>query len=705
MSFGRIAFFLILIVAACGCSRGGGRAGTAGGNPEVRIAIEVAPSTLVGVSSLGFCPKTIRFVPTTGNATDTAINPGDVNVGSVATGVASVVTLTQNYSRVEMDLTANCPSTKSVSLVNGNGSFSTGENVTVRFEGQISVSQATKVVRLQFQPILAQLSGVSSNDGVKTQAEAVAGTLEAFTAFTWVGTGGNANWSTGGNWFGGAAPGTSDTAVFDANCGTHCTATIDTPVNIGGISMNSSFTGTVTQGAGSAMTVGSAGWTQGGGSFAGAADSIQVGGLFSLTGGTFTSTSSTLGLGSAYDVGLEPEANVLSVTGGTFNDGGGTVAFNSQTSGQSGSYFHIVPGTSLTLNHVMVNITNTFDPTAAGMLIVDTGKVVVRGNLTHQGGMLDGAWELQGNLNVGANAIGWAHHGGCTVFHAKNESLTFVGTGAQTYSYAAGGQTARLRINKTGGSVSPAGGTTAIQVNGFEMLAGTFNAPSGVLSVGMNIGCQLYNTPECPRDATGHGDCTVFLMSGGTFNAGTGTVSFVPAEEENATYTGNFLLDTEVPLTLNNVNVQMSDIFFNTPTSFTHSGPATVTVQGAFSHAYGDLDGPWILQGNASWGSSAAGGIGTITLSGTQAQLFTAAAGSIFPSGTVTINKAAGAVSLGSAWSLNATGQGLTLQAGTLDMLGFALQINGVLTNNGTITKGGGSLTYGSLTGGGTINP
>jgi hypothetical protein len=115
--------------------------------------------------------------------------------------------------------------------------------------------------------------------------------------FTWTGKGGNANWSTGGNWAGGVAPGASDIAIFDndslTTCAANCSPTIDANLNIGGINMKTGFGGTITQGA-YTITVGSSGWTMVAGTFAGGSADITDYGDFSLTGGSFTSTSGYL---------------------------------------------------------------------------------------------------------------------------------------------------------------------------------------------------------------------------------------------------------------------------------------------------------------------------------------------------------------------------------------------------------------------------
>ena len=97
---------------------------------------------------------------------------------------------------------------------------------------------------------------------------------------------------------------------------------------------------------------------------------------------------------------------------------------------------------------------------------------------------------------------------------------------------------------------------------------------------------------------------------------------------------------------------------------------------------------------------------GLITLDGANAQLIDIGTGDL-PDGLLTINKSSGTASLGAAFSLNGSGQDLTLTAGIVDMAGFNLTIPDVLTlEAGTqICKNGGVLTYTTLVNnGGTIS-
>ena len=72
----------------------------------------------------------------------------------------------------------------------------------------------------------------------------------------------------------GAVPGASDIAVFDADCDNN--AVIDSAWSVSGININSGYTGTVTQGAGNTLTVGTDNYTQADGTFTGGDSAVTI---------------------------------------------------------------------------------------------------------------------------------------------------------------------------------------------------------------------------------------------------------------------------------------------------------------------------------------------------------------------------------------------------------------------------------------------
>ncbi len=112
--------------------------------------------------------------------------------------------------------------------------------------------------------------------------------------FIWTGLGADANFSTAANWSGGVVPGASDIAVFSSGCASFCNATISANPSVGGLRLTSTYTGTITQASGIALSVGSKGFTQLAGTFAGGNADLSVNSPFVLTGGAFTAPSTSI---------------------------------------------------------------------------------------------------------------------------------------------------------------------------------------------------------------------------------------------------------------------------------------------------------------------------------------------------------------------------------------------------------------------------
>lgn len=122
--------------------------------------------------------------------------------------------------------------------------------------------------------------------------------------------------------------------------------------------------------------------------------------------------------------------------------------------------------------------------------------------------------------------------------------------------------------------------------------------------------------------------------------------------------------------------------------------------------------GNWELQGNiyygAEYGTYQGSEDAKITFSGNASQTVSVNAATAFSEGDVVINKTGGTVTLLSDISLNTGGQDLTiLSASTINMAGFNFVINSNLNliAGSVITQAGGTLTYVTWNGLGTINP
>ncbi|MDP9494427.1 MAG: hypothetical protein M3P87_04220, partial [Actinomycetota bacterium] len=259
-------------------------------------------------------------------------------------------------------------------------------------------------------------------------------------SITWVGLGSTNNWSEGANWSTGVAPSSIDIAIFNATSSKD--ATINTAINVGGIQIDTGYTGTVTQ-ASVTTTVGSSGFDQAGGTFVGSSSAITVNGALILSGGSFTSTVGTLSVSGAFTHG-----------GGTFAPNGGTVTFTGSAATVD------VPGTE-TFNNLR------FAPTTAGAVKTITAgtTLIAQGTLTlTEGAINTGTVAARGDISQ------------ASTFDGGTGFLTIDGTGAQTFTGAAttgAGALPNLDIAKPSGTLTLTG--TIRTGRNWTVTSGTIN--------------------------------------------------------------------------------------------------------------------------------------------------------------------------------------------------------------------------------------
>lgn len=315
--------------------------------------------------------------------------------------------------------------------------------------------------------------------------------------FIWTGAGGNASWSTAGNWSGGVAPGSSNVAVFDGTCSSNCSPTVNSNINIKGVRINSTYSGTITQSAGFTLTIGSTGWEQTVGTFTGSSsgDAIAMNGPFILAGGTFTATSGA----------ITASVSPWFVTSGTFVANSGTIIVNywggfSFTAG-SATYNNLtIQGYSsyLDLNNTTMNV--------GGNLVL---------NATNDGGINNGTLNVGGNI-TGQNAGPFS----------GNALLRLIGN--------ASGQT----VSTSGGSTIPnltiVAGANPVTLSGNIQLTSGFTYTSGTLTVAgstltFQAGCGGFTVS--PGSATYNnvafgGSCPTISLNSETMNVG-GDLTFI----------------------------------------------------------------------------------------------------------------------------------------------------------------------------------
>ncbi|MDP4254181.1 MAG: T9SS type A sorting domain-containing protein [Bacteroidota bacterium] len=472
------------------------------------------------------------------------------------------------------------------------------------------------------------------------------------------------NWATSSGGAGGASvPGLTDNAVFDNGGTGNCN--VDIPVTITNLTVNSTYSGTIIQGA-HVMIFGN-NVTLAGGVFAGGSSNITVAGTFTLSGTAFTATSAI----------LELDGN-SAFTGGSFAHNNGTVRYNgagTQTiSGTSPNFYTL----ELVGNGHNFALSSTPDITVANSLNI-TGT----GTYNINAGIID----ANGDINITNTATGCA----------GTALINISGTGLQVFTgAAAAGQGAlpKVTINKPSG---------ALNLANFPTISNAFTYTAGTVNGGTSTVCFVdgSSNPYTISGSIALNNIEFMVATNGTFTVGAATT---------LTAGGDLTLAGTANLTLNtgNINVNGNIILTNTATG--GGGSATINIVGAGAQA---VDGTAItanenplalltinksggtltFAGNISLTNNVTYTAGTVNPGISTVYIINGitVAGS-FPVDNLTINGAAGTISL-----TVTTGSTLTV-TGTLDLENAANRIN---INTGTVAVLGDIIDNNTNTGGG----
>jgi ethanolamine utilization microcompartment shell protein EutS len=349
------------------------------------------------------------------------------------------------------------------------------------------------------------------------------------------------------------------------------------------------------------------------------------------------------------------DGKVFTKTGGTFNAGSGTVTF-------SGSVYENIYHSTVTetFNNVILNNTS-------GPLTITSGEtMVVAGTLTLTNGYVNaGTVDTRGNINQGSG-----FQGGTAILDFGDNSVI------QTYTMN-GGTGPNLRLN------DPADAADLIVLTADAGLYGliitpefgnsnvvpfTYNGHGLTTGAGASL-IQASGIFNAPSNLTfyraNYADGKVFTKTGGTFNAGSGTVTFSGFVYEN-------IYHSTTTETFNNV------IFTGTIPSLTITAGENMVVAGLTTFTNGYVNtGTLEARGNVIVLSTYSGGNAPLLFSGTNIQTFdlTGATGNY--NGKITTNKTGGQVNLLSDLVVDAVSQDFTIQQGTFDLNGHNLTVNG----------------------------
>ncbi len=309
--------------------------------------------------------------------------------------------------------------------------------------------------------------------------------VRLMTAYTWMGLVGS-NWNGASNNFcgsvtspgfsgvcaGGGRPTSASTpteiAVFNSFCSSNCSPTITTAQVMYGLDVDSSYTGTITQGTTNTITIGPGGFYLRGGNFVGGSGNITVGtagvacdntnmAMSVTTTGSFTSTSGILRI----------NMGDFTMTPGTFNHNNGTVNMHAQFTG--GSSQSLIVGN----NHFYdFGLIGSQFPVAmhSGNLYVDRNLSINRTGSTSNRGLIYGNIFVGGNLSLTS----------CTEptlsLYTADSTYTLTGTN----STVTGGFSGSDALCSIGNLVSNLSGT--LNLSGIVRVRGDYKINSGSVS-------------------------------------------------------------------------------------------------------------------------------------------------------------------------------------------------------------------------------
>jgi hypothetical protein len=350
-------------------------------------------------------------------------------------------------------------------------------------------------------------SSIYSASHTVTAANAGGSTTRSLTIsvtlspYTWMGTTSNV-WSTGSNWFGGAAPSTNThVAIFDNEC-TQCNANITGAATARSIQMKNNYTGTITQvaGAGNTLNLGTndannfGGFVIDAGTFVGGNANIRADYL-ELNAGSFTSTSAELRLGFNNAHGVNSAYGFDVAAGATYAHANGTLYLDSQTS----SLGERTCGT-INLDQVVVlynfavdcrdvDADDSYDSSKFNITGVSSTFQVMNQLHFYDGWTKDGTIEFYGtdvdfycdsaaapNICAGVLKQNFEGQGD------ESTQLVFKGSSAQTYTFQDGASGPTFRIENANG-VTPAGGSGTFTISALNVVTGAFTAPSSTLQL------------------------------------------------------------------------------------------------------------------------------------------------------------------------------------------------------------------------------
>lgn len=686
---------------------------------------------------------------------------GSVGTAALTFGgtTANILTVGASAARLKGLITVNKTGSGSVTLASNAAFTGAAQSFTVT-AGLIDLAgftlNVTNVLTVNAASTLRCSGGTYTNGSLVNN-----GTIDcAGYAYNWTGAGGNTNWNTAANWAGGVVPTATKIAVFkDTYCGANCNATVNVDPGVQGVTLVSPYTGTITQSAGVAMTIGSTGWSQAAGTFTGGDSAITYSGPFSLTGGTYAASSGTTTFSKAFTISGAPtftagtssfliagaysSSNAISANGVTFNN----LEF------RGNSTINDLGGGTITVNGLLT----LSDPDFSSQQRLNNGTINLLGGLTTASYGKQGTVVLQIVGTSGTQTVTGISTGSIpNLVIATTNTVALSGiirlTGNFTYTSA-------TSINAGTSTVlfnDPAYGTVhTISPNGISLNHVEIKQDSATDSLSGGI-MNVLGDLTLSDNTTGYLNNGTINVSGNMTTAsygkkgtaliklvgtsGTQTVTgvstgmipyFEIATSNTVAFSGTLKFIKDFTYTSATVfNAGTSTVLIDDPG---YNGSHTISANGVSfynlwfrgSAPYDSLNGGTLNVLNdltlddITGGSTLSNGTinvsgsvnalnygrrGTVVISmigGTAANLSQTNSTAVIPSGFGINKTAATVVTLTSAVNLNSTGQTLNVTSGDIAMNGFAFTIKSGLTlNSNTVTKGGAVLTVNSVVAG-----
>ncbi|MBI4929734.1 MAG: T9SS type A sorting domain-containing protein [Bacteroidetes bacterium] len=367
----------------------------------------------------------------------------------------------------------------------------------------------------------------------------------------WVGA--TSSWNTASNWStisggGGSSgvPGSTDAAIFDGGGTANCST--DANVNVAGINVQSGYSGTITQGAGYTITVGTGNAVFSGGTFSGGNSAITFNGTFTLSGTNFISTSGTITFGNNY-----------TFSSGTFTHNSGLALFKYQLTITGSTTFN-----NLTFNN-QCSCSGNFTLAAGTTLTVDS-KLTISGSNIWQ--LFGGTIDVKGDIDL-LNTLS-AGSGSSTI-------INIIGTGNQIMT----GQSTGPKCALPPVNVNKASGT--LYLNNTVTTCGVWTNTAGTVDAATYGATLYFNLQRASHTVTGSMTLNHVIVS----NTSTITRTLTLSAGTTLTVNGTFTLSGDHAIVLSGGNIDAYGDVTVTNTGGSGGGGSNVlTIKGNANQAF-----------------------------------------------------------------------------------------------------------------------